>query len=126
MDKLIKTILVLIIMSTSVLAFSNDIERDLESEVLKVSVQKDNLFLHLIATNDQKIQKVVINLNKGKKIKLGRGIVENDHLVFYLDSKEAYKLKKYRVESISYFDGKEHYQIKLTSNQIEKISSSLP
>jgi hypothetical protein len=126
MEKLIKTILVLIIVSTSLPAFSNYIERDLENEVLKVSVQKDNLFLHLVTTNDQKIQKVVINLNKGKKIKLGPGLVENDYIIFYLDSKEAYKLKKYEAKSISYFDGKEHYQIKLTSNQIEKISSSLP
>jgi hypothetical protein len=127
MKNLIDAFFIVILMSTSVSAFSNEkSENDFPEDALKVSVHNENLFLHVPISKDLHINRVVLKLNKGRKIVLETAIVENDQQVYFLDSKEAFKLKKHELVSIIWFDNKGRHESKLNSSQIEKISRSLP
>jgi len=127
MKNLIDTFLIVILMTTSVSAFSIEkSEDDFPNDILEVSVRKENLFLHLAIPQDLNINRVVLKLNNGRKIVLETAIVENNQLVYFLDSEDAFKLKKYELLSVIWFDDNGRHESKLSSSQIEKISRSLP
>lgn len=97
-----------------------------EVEVLKVSIQSDNLFIYM-SIPDQEINKLIVHLNRGRRIILKHAVSENNQLIFYLEADEAYKLKDFGIRSISLItakSGRKH--IKLSDNQIDKIERTLP
>ena len=97
-----------------------------DNSPLSLAVDNENLFLFLESGDNCFIQNAIIHLNKGRKLKLDPVTFANGQTVFYLDSKEAYKLKKFGIRNVVYKCEKGTFTLKLSTEEKEKIARSLP
>ena len=93
---------------------------------ISLRVDNENLFIYLESGNNDYLKSAVIHLNKGKKIKLTPVAMANGQTVFYLDSKEAYKLKKFGIRNVTIKSEDRTVILKLSTTEKDKITRSLP